>query len=234
MNPYPVKVFLPLLLLAGLFGLLGCSGHGIAVKNLAKTDIDMVADAHVRTVEQLLRELTIKLYRRNPNQLKKKTGITIETRLRQIFGGEWMRTFDELDGRQGIPAMLLSFEPEYRGDRVFALMVGLTGMLRSSYNGQQEFYLLDSLDQQKLYDSARNIEILVWRLKNRCNAAGRPLLLTNGRAGEVENLSFERLFGKLIAHQDMMARITSEKWGRTINHMVQNIASAAFLPIGMP
>jgi hypothetical protein len=36
--------------------------------------------------------------------------------------------------KQGIEAMLLSFDEHYQGDRVFALMVGMVGMVRKSYN----------------------------------------------------------------------------------------------------
>ena len=57
--------------------------------------------------------------------------------------------------------MRLAFEESYEGDRVLALIEGLRGMVLDAYNGQQEFYLLDELDPQKLYNAARNIEIAV-------------------------------------------------------------------------
>ncbi len=211
----------------------GCSFAGNGLKNLAKTDIDMVADANLRQVEELLKELTGKLYRRNPRELQKGSVRSLNGRLRQLYGDRSDLVFAELDGRRGVSALLLAFEPNYGGDRVFALLVGLTSMLRHSYNDQTEFFMLDSLDQQKLYNSARNIEILVWRLKSRLDEAGRPLLLTNSLPNEPDNLSFERLFGKLIAHQDLLATIVSEKWDRAINQVVKGVASAAFLPVGL-
>ena len=93
--------------------------------------------------------------------------------------------------------------------------------------------MLDSLEPQKLYNCARNIEVLVWRLKNRLSADGTPLILTNSLPGEEQNLSFERLFGKLIAHQDMLAKISAEKWDRMINQVVHGAATAVFLPVGL-
>ena len=48
--------------------------------------------------------------------------------------GCWI--FRELDGLQGIDAMNLTFDPDFRGDRVFALVVGLGGMLRQAYGYQ--------------------------------------------------------------------------------------------------
>ncbi|MCD8512741.1 MAG: hypothetical protein LRY63_04615 [Nitrincola sp.] len=92
--------------------------------------------------------------------------------------------------------------------------------------------MLNNLDQQRLYNSARNIEIIVWRLSNRRDSRGSLFLLTNGIAeGKVQNLSFERLFGKLIAHQDMMARIVSDKNNRGINKVVISVATATLFPI---
>ena len=49
--------------------LAGCGGYEI--KNLAKTDVDLVTDKFVDESRYLVRELTVKLYRRNPDQLRK-------------------------------------------------------------------------------------------------------------------------------------------------------------------
>ena len=46
------------------------------------------------------------------------------------------------------------------------------------------------------------------------------------------NLSFEREFGKLIGHLDLLAIMLAERHQRTIAHIVQNIATAIFLPVG--
>ncbi len=213
----------------------GCvsTGNSYQFKNIAKTDIDMVADTHLRQVNSLLRELTVKLYKRNPAELTKKPGQTIETRLSQLFDRPGDLRFAELDKQHDIKAILLAFDPEFSGDRVFALMAGLCGMISQSYNFQDEFFLLDRLDGQKLYNSARNIEILVWRLSNKRDQAGRLFLLTNGEENGVANLSFERLFGKMIALQDMLATIIADRNNRTINTVVHGIATAAFIPIGL-
>ena len=91
--------------------------------------------------------------------------------------------------------------------------------------------MLDSLDPQKLYNSARNLEIMAWRLAHRRNINGELLLLTNGTNGVI-NLSFERLFGKMIADQDMIAEIIAGRANRTINKIFHSIAQAMFLPVG--
>jgi hypothetical protein len=203
------------------------------LQNLAKSDIDLVADAHQDEVLSHLRVLMVKLYKRNPRELQKAPGHTINSRLHQVFNLLSPLSFAELDHQQRTAAMNLCFDPEFTGDRVLALVTGLAGMLRNSYENRPEQFLLDSLDEQKLYNSARNIEIVVWRLNNTRDGNGELLLLTNSRENEEANLSFERLFGKIIALQDMMARITADRGNRTINLFVHSVASAAFLPVGL-
>ena len=217
---------------AGL--LTGCSGGDRVMKNLVKTDIDFVADTHLREINRLMENLLVKLYKRNPRELHKNPEMTIEQRSRQIFAIPGRLVFEELRNRQGTDALELALAPDYAGDRVFAVMVGLVGVVRSSYGWQDEQFLYTSLDPVLLFQSARNIEILVWRLSNRHDAQGNPLLLTNSREGEEENLSFERLFGKMLATQDNLAFIVAGRVDRGISRMVQGaLSSAVFFPMGL-
>ena len=227
-----------LLLAAAALG--ACTAGSFRPQTLAKTDIDLVADRSIAILERQLRELTIKLYRRNPRELQKRRGATLDARLHQLFSQPGELSFGELDNRQSTDAIQLAFDENYTGDRVFAVMAGLTDMLRRSYGYKAEYFVLDELDQQKLYNSARNVEILVWRLSQRRDSEGRLFLLTNemtetgpstGLRTGVDNLSFERLFGKMIAVQDLMAEITADSTQRTINRVVQGAASMIFLPI---
>ncbi len=217
--------------------LAGCAAQQetrpFALRNLAKSDIDMVTDAHIAEANRLCRELTLKLYRRNPRELAKApAGTTVGQRLYQLFEFPRQTRFAELGNRYGVQAVPLAFDPAFGGDRVFALMVGITGMLHASYNGQDEFYLLDDIDQQKLYNSARNLERIAWQLNHSFDDNGEPFLYSNG-IGETgaQNLSFARTFGKLISLQDMMARIIADTQNRTINRVIQGAASTVLLPI---
>ncbi|WP_027854586.1 hypothetical protein [Marinobacterium litorale] len=220
-----------LLLLQGCAG--GENNRPFQLKSLAKSDIDMVADAHVNAVNALVRELTIKLYKRNPRELKKAPpGTTLAKRLSQLLDAPRRINHAELGNRYGVEAIPLAFEPEFRGDRVFALMVGISGMLHASYGYRDEFFLLNEIDQQKLYNCARNLEAVAWRLNHRRQPNGELFLLSNGISESgVQNLSFERIFGKLIAHQDMMARIVADKTNRAIKSVVVGFASSSLLPI---
>ena len=225
-----------LLLGAAASFLVGCESMPEPVRNLGKTDVDFVMDVHVEQQKELLMELTRKLYVRNPDQLRKIDNMTLEDRMLIIFGraGEINLpplVFDELGGKTGIDAILLSFDDSFQGDRVFATMVGLTEMLRRSYNHQQEFFILDSLDEQALYNSARNIEIYVWRLYKRRDNNGDVFLLTNNvKDGEFDT-SFDRIFAKMTMIQDTMALIVADKTNRGITKVAQGVAQFVFLPI---
>jgi hypothetical protein len=104
-------------------------------------------------------------------------------------------------------------------------------MLRRSYNHQQEFFILDSLDEQSLYNSARNIEVFVWRLYHRKDNLGNPLIYSNATDESGNDISFDRLFTKMIMIQDMMALIVADKTNRSITKVVQGVAQFAFLPV---
>ena len=214
----------------------GCAtpgDSGFTIKSLAKSDIDSVTDGHRRQLKAHLQQLTIKLYKRNPRELNKIDRMSIRKRLDMLFVLDRKPgQFAELGHRDGNDAIHLVFSEAYKGDRVFALMAGLSTMLNSAYQHKPEFFMLDDLDQQKLYNSARNLETVAWQLRQRRDSNGDLFLLSNGisEAG-VANYSFELLFGKMISLQDMMAIVISEKTNRTITHIVHSAASMTLLPI---
>ncbi len=155
----------------------------------------------------------------------------MEAAVAHAFDGRTQFRFRELGDRRGSDAIMFALKPGYSGDRVFAFGVGIASTVFLSYNGKTEFYLTDSLDPQKLYNSARNIEIAAWKLANARNAGGEPLLVSNEKTDDVANLSFEREFGKMIAYQDVMADVAAQRTNRVIRRVVQTLATAVFLPI---
>ncbi len=224
----PVSVLL--LVFFSLF-IIACGDLTFRPQNLVKSDIDLVADLHYRETQSLMRELTVKLYKRNPAQLKRGPGHSVKQRIDQLFSQVGYVPYKELSFARGTEALELALSSDYKGDRVMAVMAGLNGMIRHAYDYKGEFFMFDELDQQKLYESARNVEILVWRLAHSGRLSSSPLLLTNSLPGEPVNLSFERLFGKLIASQDMMAEVLALKNERFINRAAQNVAALVFFPL---
>ncbi|MDH4039618.1 MAG: hypothetical protein OEW92_01835 [Gammaproteobacteria bacterium] len=223
------QLFPTVLLVAALVSpLAACGGYNI--KNLAKSDIDMVADEFIAESRREVRELLVKLYKRNPDQLAVIPGMTVNGRLAQLKTARGVLDFPELDGLQGIDAMNLTFDPAFRGDRVFALVVGLGGMLRQAYSFKAELFMQDQLNGPALLTSARNVEILLWKLKNTRKPNGEHYLITHEYRGVIDNLSFERLFGKLIVLQEMMARVAGDSDDRAVNTAVHAVSSV-FLPL---
>lgn len=100
-----------------------------------------------------------------------------------------------------------------------------------------EFFILDDLDAQTLYNAARNVEIAAWKLANARRGqpegdqpAGAPIPLSNEMT-PVQNLSFEREFGRLIGSLDLLSQVAADKTNRTVVKVAHSLATAVFLPI---
>ena len=201
-----------------------------APRYLAKTEIDRVIDANRAEVMGGLRRVAEKLYRRNPSEWKKGGQPGAEAALNRLFSGSV--NFSELEGRREGAATLFAFSPKYQGDRVLAVLAGLIGMVDAAFEHKDDFYMLDDLNEQKLYNCARNIEIAIWKMSSTRTENGASLLVSNELDPNNPNLSFEREFGRIIGLLDFMSRIVADKHGRSITRLSQSIATAVFLPVG--
>lgn len=203
------------------------------INQLGKGDFDRMADVELRENMDTLRALMLKLYKRNPQELKKSTSDSSEKMATWVFdgGAQHQYRFPELHNLQSTDAIFQAFKPEFTGDRVMSFIVGLQTMLLKAHNDKTEFYLTDSIDPQRVYNVARNIEIAVWKLSNARKPDGSLYLLTNEMNDAEKNLSFEREFGKMIGRTDLYAIALAEKSQRFISRMMQNLATAVFLPI---
>ena len=220
------------ILIIVLLPLLLCACGGYELKNLAKSDIDLVADQFIAKTRSDVGELVVMLYNRNPDQLAKIPGMTIEGRLAQLKVRRYKLQFAELEYKQDIDAMNLAFDPNYRGDRVFALIVGLGSMLRQAYAYQPEIFFPDQLEAEVLMTSARNVEMLWWKLKNVRKPNGQHYITTYEDRGVVDNLSFERLFAEIVVLQEMMAEIVDDSGSRAVTGALHAV-SKVFIPLPM-
>ena len=231
----------PLLLTFWLIGLnlAGCATHvdsrgqkenRFDPRYLAKTEIDRVSDLNRREVLAGLRRIAEKLYRRNPAEWKRGGQPSMQAALDRLFAGSV--DFPELEGRKEGAATLFALGPNYRGDRVLGVMAGLLGMTYAAFENKDEFFVFDTLHEQKLYNCARNYEIAVWKLSSARNANGEPLLISNELDRNNPNLSFEREFGRVIGLLDFLSRVMVDSNGRTITRVTQSLATAVFLPVG--
>jgi hypothetical protein len=205
--------------------------HGFTPAQLVKTDIDRVAEAQQREIFANLKLLTEKLYRRNPREFRKARQPDHVSAVARIFDYNHGWRFAELNGARDVQAIHLAFREDYQGDRVLAFISGLASMVQTSFNDKTELYVTDSLDPQRLYNAARNVEIAVWMLSTKRSPQGQLYLLSNEGAGPIANLSYEREFGKIIGGLDVLSKVISDKDNRNVVKVVQTLATAVFLPI---
>ena len=114
---------------------------------------------------------------------------------------------------------------------MLGVMAGLLGMVNAAFENKTDFYVLDNLNEQKLYNCARNIEIAIWKMSSTKISNGEPLLISNELDPSHPNLSFEREFGRVIGLLDLLSKIIADKQGRSITRLSQSIATAVFLPV---
>ena len=207
-------------------------GDRSAANQLVKTDFDRMADVELSENTQSLRNLMLKLYKRNPHELAKSTADNAEKMTEWVFESalqhHWQ--FKEIGNKQGTVAIFLAFDADYQNDRVLPFIVGLQTMLVKAHGGKTDFYLTDRIEPQNIYNVARNIEIAAWKLSNARDADGNLYLLTNEISDKDRNLSFEREFGKMIGRTDLYAIALAEKSQRLISRVMQSLATAVFLP----
>ncbi|MDA9913726.1 hypothetical protein N9D56_02295 [Methylophilaceae bacterium] len=201
-----------------------------SVNQFAKTDFDRMADLEIRENMESLKILALKFYKRNPSQLKKSTQDNAEKMVNWIFHGDHNNEFEQLQNKKDVECLNLVFDESFNGDRVLALVIGLKTMLLESHGNKTDFYLFDKLDPQNIYNVARNIEVVVWKLSTKKMENGEPFLISNSISGNEQNLSFEREFGKIIGRSDYFAYTLSEKTERTITRALQSVSTRLFLP----
>ena len=200
------------------------------LKYLAKSDVDRIADTNRAEVVDGLLLIADKLYKRNPNEWKK-AGLASRER---ALEGLWSRRSPlELGDRREGTAAALAFSETYTGDRVAALIFGLLTMVDAAFEHKEEFYVLDSLDERKLFNCARNMDIAVWKLGHDRNAAGELYLFSNELDPENRNLSFERQFGRLMGLLDFMAVVVADRNGRGASRLAHAVATSVFLPVSV-
>ena len=210
------------------------NGHVVPEAKLTKgqlvqSDPNRMANLEIRNNLDTLYLLMDKLYKRNPQEWKK-DGVASREEAEA-------RVRDAIDQHTLLPglavrdtkAMELALDPHFKGDRVGTLIYGIGDMLITAHGGKRVLYLIDGLDAQRVYNAARNVEIAMWLLAQRKDSAGHPLLLSNALSEQGQNLSFERLFGSIIARTDLVAEFTAEKYRRAVIDYGQSFFGGQFL-----
>ncbi len=205
-------------------------GASASPVEMAQSDANRIATLAMHDNLEGLFRLMDKLYRRNPAEWRKTSAVSREHAIDQVRAAIVQRQpWAPLQGRRDIAAMGLALAPEFAGDRVAAFIHATADMVITAHGGKTEFFLLDGIDAQHVYNAARNVESAVWLLAQRRNAQGQPLLWADEIGPHGRNLSFEREFGKIIARLDLLAVFTTEKYRRAAISYVQGIVGGTFL-----
>jgi hypothetical protein len=209
-------------------------GASVSGKEMVQSDTNRIATLGMQANLDSLYTLLDKLYRRNPGECRK-TGADRDDCIKKVKEAVLSRKdWPGLQGQRDIKALSLALKPEFDGDRVAAFIYATADMIIAAHGGKTEFFLVDSLDAQYLYNAARNVEIASWLLSSRRNAAGRSLLLSDEIGDAGRNLSFEREFGKIVGRLDLLANFVTEKYRRAGIGYVQGLLGAPllqFLPV---
>jgi len=204
----------------------GMAGSG---REMGQSDTNRIATIAMQHNLDSLYLLMDKLYRRNPAEWKKTAVSREDAILRVRKAIEQRAPWPGLQEQRDIRAMSLALTPDFAGDRVAAFIYASADMIIAAHDGKTEFFLVDSLDAQHIYNAARNMEIAVWMLGTRRNTTGQPLLLADDMGSGVRNLSFEREFGKIVGRLDLLATFMTEKYRRAGINYVQNLIGGGFI-----
>jgi hypothetical protein len=224
-----------LVVIAGCKSTPPVNGHVVPQAHLtsgqfAQSDPNRMATLEIRDNLAALYLLMDKLYKRNPHQWAKSGAASREAAEAQVRDAiDHRKPLPGLGELRDIKAMSCAFDPNFRGDRVAALIYGTADMLVTAHGGKQNLYLLDGLDAQRIYSAARNVEIAVWKLAQSKDAHGQPLLVSNELSEQGHNLSFERLFGSIVGRTDLVAEFTAEKYRRSAINYLQSFVGGQFL-----
>ena len=241
MTAWPITAATAALLAALLTGCMtptagqrGPKGEDMSADQFAQTDFNRTVTLEVRDNLASLYSLLDKLYRRNPREWRK-TGVPdLATAVNRVKHSIEVRVPpSDLAGLRDIQILAVALDPNYSGDRVGAFIYGLADTIIAAHNGKTRLYATDALDGQRVYNAARNVEAAAWLLATRRNNQGELLLLANEISPNATNLSFEREFGKMIGNLDLISTVVADKTNRTVVRVMQNIATAVFLPVGV-
>ncbi|WP_248915509.1 hypothetical protein [Pseudomonas moorei] len=197
-----------------------------------QTSVDRMATLTMRDNLDSLYLLMSKLYRRNPDELKKSGFLDARTAGKQVrMAIELQQPLPTLGGKKDLAALRFAMSPEFLGDRVGAFIYAIGSMLVTAHGNRLEFYMTDAINPTFVSNAARNIEIATWILSQRQNKNGEPMLFSNEISEEGSNLSFAVEFGKIVARLDLLTQMLDERYRRIGLNYAQSLLFLNFLPV---
>ena len=207
----------------------------LGVGQLIETDPNRMANLEVRDNLKTLYGLMDELYARNPSEWKKGNAASMAAAKAQVRLAVDNHTPLPGSTARDARAINAGLDPTFKGDRVAMLIYGMGDMLITAHGGKKTLYLLDGLDAQRVYNTSRNFELVMWALAQRRDTAGHLLLVADVGRDNNKNLGIEQGFGTMIGRTDLVAEFISEKYRRAVIDYAQSFIGGQFLqflPVG--
>jgi hypothetical protein len=119
-----------------------------------------------------LRTLMQALYELHPQELAKSTQVGAREMTEWVFDGKAGWKFDAIRRTQQDQAIALIFDPEFTGDHILALVVGLETLLFHAYGGNNEYQIPAQTDEQSVAQAVCQVQALQQRLAADVTQAG--------------------------------------------------------------
>ena len=96
-----------------------------------------------------LRALMLVLYELNPDELAKSTQVGAREMTEWVFDGKANWRFEGVRRLQKAQTIGLALDPDFAGDHILALIVGIETLLFDAYGGTNEFDIPELQNEQK-------------------------------------------------------------------------------------
>jgi hypothetical protein len=106
----------------------------------------------------------LQLYTDHPEELAKSTQVGAREMTEWVFDGKASWKFDAIRRTQQTEAIALVFDPDYTGDHILALVVGLETLLFNAYGGKNEYEIPASINEKQVLKAACQLESLQGQL----------------------------------------------------------------------
>jgi hypothetical protein len=179
-----------------------------------QSSANRVANLALRDNLESVRRVQLSLYRRNPREWRKwapSQDAAAKRVWEDVMSGA---PVPQLKGATGIDAVRSAFDANFQGDRVAALVVGWTSMLKQANGNTWSQTMVDGVDAENAFRTARNIEISLWLLYAKRDDKDQPVLLSTEISDQGRNLVADRELSKVVARLDLLAAQADEKYRR--------------------
>ncbi len=198
-------------------------GNNMHTQELLQSDVNRIATISVRNNLVYLQRIKAVLYELNPDSLTQ-SGLSAEESERLFWQALQQRKplIADQEEWRGLKAVEVALSDEFKGDWVALYSFGLTDILLNGFNYRTDLYLINGMDSQKLYNSARELEVATQMLRTR--ASKKRIIPDQNKDARIE-----RAIGAVVATVDLLAVYNTEKYRRIGINYVQGLVGGELL-----